>query len=604
MSENNLGLEVVTDTAHIDTELLYQGLPPGEPDDSDPYSPNTHFADIWDVVASRRAEVGFEDGKPLVDSMPRGGLAAVRGRLALAAMVTADDRLAFWRENFQPPDYMNNIKDAVNEHTGASLSQHITDMWARLTYHVGIEEAQSSTLLGTPNPNFMAGDERYWEGYYWDTADGLEGVMAEANDNEASGKDGSHLWSRVFQQLDNFSYIIDSTSKMRRTGPGRDKGFIPNGLRTYYLSRSQPPKFPQMVRRAAELYRGGAEYDRIIEEYLPQIVKEYNWWTKGEERLDARAGVRASDHSVLMPDGEILNRYWDTDDKPRPESALEDLHIAQHLPAADRGRFWRGMRIIAESGRDMDGQYLEDPERLETVIAERIVPTDLNAILADTERMIAQAYDRSGRSEPARQFHRRFEERVAAIIKYNVAGNDYASPFKFADSTFTHGAPTGFMSMNMAHPVARGLFPPALAESTCRVMVDHLLQLGGFVGAAESTGHQWNWPNGWAPDQEEGQNALLKTFELTGNNIWKMWADVAKVRWVNHHALIYQQLGRIAEKCNVVSADPLSVQNGEYSLQFGFFWTNGILRKFLSSMVNCPTLFGMRAGSNGLYVPR
>lgn len=568
--------------ANLDPDLFFQAGPYDEQQYLAPYSPDQRFPQLWGSVALRRAELGFPDGKPFVDCEPVDTLDAVETRLRLATVVTDEDKIAFWRANFRAPDYVADIKGAVDERTGTTLDQHISETWPRLTYH---SVHDKGTLLGTRHPRLKPG-ERYSEGYYWDTADGLEGMIAEAEDNP-------QLWHQVFGELRNFADTV-----------GRF-GFIPNGMRSYYLSRSQPPKFAQMVRRVAESYQGGARHSEIIEEFLPQIVNEYNWWMKGAERLDARAGVRAVDHAVLMPGGEVLNRYWDTKDTPRPESEKEDLETAERLPASHHGRFYRNVRIIAATGRDMDGEYLDDPERLETAVAERIVPVDLNSILADTERTIAQAHDRAGRSVPAREFHQRFENRVAAIIKYNVAGNDYASAFKFADDSFTHGAPTGFKSMNMAHPVARGLFPPQLAESTCRVLVNEMLQAGGFVGSLLHTGHQWNWPNGWAPDQEEGQNALLRTFEMTGNPLWKLYADVAKIRWVGHHGIIFQQLGKIAEKCNVVSADPLDVQNGEYKLQFGFLWTNGILRKFLKSMVECPTLFGLRTNNGtSLYLPQ
>lgn len=573
MHQNN-SIEIAAQNA-ADVDLLTHGLPYDEQRYPVPYSPDERFPQLWGCVALRRAELGFADGKPFVDCEPVDSIEAVEGRLAVASVISDDDKIAFWRTNFKAPGYVSDIKGAVAESTDVPLSEHITDMWPRLTYHV---PQDSGTLLGTRHPHLKSG-ERYSEGYYWDISDGIEGMITEAQESPA-------MWRQVFGVLRNLADTIERF------------GFIPNGMRSYYLSRSQPPKYAQMVRRVAESYNGGSRHSEIIEEFLPQIVKEYEWWMKGAEHVDARAGVRAADHVVVMPDGEMMNRYWDTKDTPRPESAEEDWHTAQRLPESQRGNFYRNVRILAECGRDMNGEMLEDPERLETAIAERIVPVDLNSILADTERMIAEAHVRAGRSVPAQQFQAAFEARKAAILKYNVGYNGYPSAFKFRDNTFTEGAPTGYKSMNMAHPAARGLLPPEIAENVCRILVDEFLQQGGFVASLYRTGHQWDWPNGWAPDQEEGQNALTKTAELTGNNLWNLWADVAKLRWVNHNSIVYRLLGKVSEKTNVVTGDPLDVQNGEYNLQFDFLWTIGILRKFMSKMVQCPTIFGMKAAHN------
>ncbi|HYH74893.1 MAG TPA: trehalase family glycosidase, partial [Candidatus Saccharimonadales bacterium] len=65
---------------------------------------------------------------------------------------------------------------------------------------------------------------------------------------------------------------------------------------------------------------------------------------------------------------------------------------------------------------------------------------------------------------------------------------------------------------------------------------------------------------------------------------WIAWANVARSRWVGRHTRIFKALGKIVEKCNVIDRNPLAVQDGEYPLQDGFLWTNGILRKFMTHL--------------------
>ena len=56
--------------------------------------------------------------------------------------------------------------------------------------------------------------------FYWDSYFSIVGLLESGEDELALG------------MIDNFAYLIDSF------------GFIPNGNRSYFLSRSQPPLCP------------------------------------------------------------------------------------------------------------------------------------------------------------------------------------------------------------------------------------------------------------------------------------------------------------------------------------------------------------------------
>ena len=60
------------------------------------------------------------------------------------------------------------------------------------------------------------------------------------------------------KMVDNFAYLIDTI------------GFIPNGNRQYYMSRSQPPFFALMVNEIS------AKDPKKALKYLPALEKEYN----------------------------------------------------------------------------------------------------------------------------------------------------------------------------------------------------------------------------------------------------------------------------------------------------------------------------------------
>ena len=148
-----------------------------------------------------------------------------------------------------------------------------------------------SSLLPLPQPYVVPGG-RFREIYYWDSYFTMLGL-------EESGRR-----DLVVDMVHDFAYLIDTY------------GHVPNGTRTYYLSRSQPPFFFEMVGLLSS-----DDPARAFVRYLPELKREYAFWMEGAQSL--RRG-RAHRRVVALPDGSILNRYWDDRDTPRDESYRED----------------------------------------------------------------------------------------------------------------------------------------------------------------------------------------------------------------------------------------------------------------------------------------
>ncbi|WP_267459622.1 trehalase family glycosidase, partial [Psychrobacter sp. TAE2020] len=114
----------------------------------------------------------------------------------------------------------------------------------------------------------------------------------------------------------NFAYLIDTV------------GFIPNGNRNYYLTRSQPPFFSVIVSLLED-------YDSLAaDHYLDQMLTEYKFWMNGAETL--RNPGEAFEHSVILSDGTLMNRYYDRGETPRPEAYKEDYHLAKRVGGDDK----------------------------------------------------------------------------------------------------------------------------------------------------------------------------------------------------------------------------------------------------------------------------
>src|SRR5699024_55024 len=135
------------------------------------------------------------------------------------------------------------------------------------------------------------------EVYYWDSYFTMLGLAESGH------------WDKVADMVANFAWEIDTF------------GHIPNGNRSYYLSRSQPPFFAFMVELLAQ-----NKGDDALKQYLPQLQKEYAYWMEGTEDLQPGGQNK---RVVKLEDGTILNRYWDDRDTPRPESWNEDITTAK-----------------------------------------------------------------------------------------------------------------------------------------------------------------------------------------------------------------------------------------------------------------------------------
>jgi alpha,alpha-trehalase len=124
---------------------------------------------------------------------------------------------------------------------------------------------------------------------------------------------------------------------------------FPNGNRSYYNSRSQPPVLSLMV----EIYLQNIDQrqidigSQVLNHWVQGLDKEYQFWVSAKEQLiDDTAAIK---RVVKMPNGVCLNCYWDDSVEPRPESYQEDIEAAENITAAKRPAFYRNIRAACGS---------------------------------------------------------------------------------------------------------------------------------------------------------------------------------------------------------------------------------------------------------------
>lgn len=291
-------------------------------------------------------------------------------------------------------------------------------------------------------------------------------------------------------------------------------------------------------------------------------MKGYRSLAKREHNAFARV--------AQMPNGILLNRYYDNKKTPRPESVLDDLETANGAPSRQPDRLYLHLRAGAESGWDFSSRWFEDAKDIRTIHTADIIPVDLNCLLYELETTIAETYRLLYQPLLAKKFQAAAERRVQAIQEY--CWNE--SEGFFVDYNF-------HKHQQMPHLTLAGVFPlylkiatPAQAEAVAARIERDFLQKGGVVTTLIETGQQWEWPNGWAPLQ-------WTTIVGLRNYGYHELAEEIKKRWIKTNLKVFQEKAKLVEKYDVVDPDRPG-GGGEYPLQDGFGWTNGVLAALLA----------------------
>jgi alpha,alpha-trehalase len=406
----------------------------------------------------------FPDSKTFVDARPLLPPAEIAARYAAARTSTEFDLSVFVDQHFERP---RSVGEHFQTDMSRTMEEHIRALWPALTRPPDAADAYSS-LLPLPNAYVVPGG-RFREIYYWDSYFTMLGLIE-------SGR--THV---VRSMLDNFAYLI------------RTVGSVPNGNRTYYLSRSQPPFFAAMV----HLYGAATDTTQALR-YLDAIEAEHEFWMNGADGLAPGEAYR---RVVRLNNGSLLNRYWDDRPEPRPESHREDFELAQTLPEERREAFYRNIRAAAESGWDFSSRWMRDPSDLRTLETTELVPVDLNSLLHHTERTIAalRAFrGQPGDREVAQRFAQAAEDRRQALL---AASYDSASGFFYDVRWRTGERVTDRPTLAAASALYFGLATTEQGQAVADRLERDFLSPGGFVTTLIASGQQWDAPNGWPPLQ-------------------------------------------------------------------------------------------------------
>ncbi|MDF0705717.1 MAG: trehalase family glycosidase [Bacteroidota bacterium] len=473
----------------------------------------------------------FEDSKTFVDLVPTKDIAILEKEY-----LNTKDNQGFRLDSFVLKNFKNRSLEGLQFKldTTRNMYEHISNMWNILKRSPDSVIANSSRIA-LPYKYVVPGG-RFQEIYYWDSYFTLEGLLVDNEEEVAQG------------MVQNFAFLIDSL------------GFIPNGTRDYYKTRSQPPYFALMVDAIAR------DNNDLLVEYLPQMTKEYNYWMEGALPGDSLNPVK---RVVNLKSGETLNRYWDSGQTPRPESYREDFLLAEGLESDSlKQRLYKNLRSAAASGWDFSSRWFGEEGGLASTETISILPVDLNCLLYFMEKSIARASAIKGDTTSQEHYLDLAEKRKSMIQAYFWNETEgYYFDYNIEDETFTPK-----LTLAGVTPLFFEIATPDQAEQVKNVIMNAFLKEGGLVTTLEHSGQQWDAPNGWAPLQWLAVNGLLNYG----------YVDEAKEimnRWLTLNEKVYQNTGKMMEKYNVEDLSLLS-GGGEYPTQDGFGWTNGVALGF------------------------
>lgn len=473
----------------------------------------------------------YGDGKTFVDLIPKKRMEQIQKEYMLVKSDPDFDLREFLALHF----YKYSAYDAqFTPLREATPQAHIASLWQHLERK---NRRDRGSLLALPNPYIVPGG-RFQEQFYWDSYFIMLGLAADGR------------WDMIEGMVKNCAYMI------------RKFGFIPTANRTYFLSRSQPPLFSQMVQLLAK-HKGR----RVLVTYLPYLLTEYRFWMKGRGSL-AKAEFRAMRRVAEMPNGLLLNRYYDDKKTPRPESLAQDSATAEAAPGRQSERLFLHLRAAAESGWDFSSRWFLDEHDIRTTHTADIIPVDLNSLLHMLESTIAESYRLLKNPIAARKYTVAAERRARAMNEYCWSDDEQF----FVDYNFHKNAPTGRLSLAAAFPLYARIATTEQAQAVAGRLGRDFLQPGGLRATLVATGQQWDAPNGWAP---------LHWIAIEGlrNYGHHELASEIKQRWIATNLTVFESDHKFVEKYDVTYSQKGG--GGEYPLQDGFGWTNGVLEALL-----------------------
>lgn len=395
------------------------------------------------------------------------------------------------------------------------VREYISSSWDSTVRYNPEDEG---TLLGLPCPYTVPCPEgTFQEMYYWDTFFTNEGLLRDGRTELAAGN------------VENMMYLIQK------------HGYMPNGSRTWYLNRSQPPYLAWMVESVFD-----ATGDTLwLARAYDVIAKEYDFWVT---QRGTSVGLSAYSSSA---DDALAEEFVNTASQRLCHDFRSDC--ATH---EDMLRMGRHFAAEAESGWDFNPRFLRR--------CEDFCPVDLNANLYHYERLMGRFSKILGGGDE-QLWSTRAGRRKELMDRY-MKGDDGL----YYDYDHVSGTRSPVVSAAVFNLLAAGVPDADDAQALAEAALARLECSFGLAMCAEGDygyDYQWSWPYGWAP----GAYMAVRGLENYGFS-----SDAARLaeKYVNSICRIYRRTGTLWEKYDVT--DIFADVDAEYETPEMLGWSAGV----------------------------
>ncbi len=387
------------------------------------------------------------------------------------------------------------------------IKQYIAAHWDECI-HTNMQD--KGTLIGLPYPYTVPAVGFFDEMYYWDTY--FTNIGLRISGRQAQAK----------HNVDNMLYMV-----------GR-YGFMPNGNRTFYLNRSQPPFLSLMVRDVYDDYR-----DPVwLRSAYQMLEKEYAFWT---EKRTAPVGLAHYDAELSAEDVEI-----------EADKLTDRIGIRLDIP---REQMAHHFMATAESGWDINPRWGFE--------GYHYAPVELNSLLYMLETNMAY-FAQELHDDAAAVWRRRAENRRR--LMFSLMEN---SDGLLMDYNVSSDKRNDIFSCASLFPLFAGLAEQRHAQA----IVEHLPRLETDWGVLtceknETPGrYQWDYPNGWA---------CLQYIAMVGLDRYGYCKEARRIaeKYVSLVEKVFAKTHNLWEKYNVVEGS-INVSN-EYEMPAMMGWSAGV----------------------------
>ena len=375
---------------------------------------------------------------------------------------------------------------------------------------VAVNKEDNDTLIGLPYPYTVPAVGHFDELYYWDTYFTNKG-LEELGD-----------YTQVKYNTDDMLFLVEKY------------GFMPNGNRTYYLSRSQPPFLSQMVR---DVYEHSKDKEWLLSAY-EILLKEYDFWMN--KRISP-VGLNVYGGDVDKND--FAGKVQHYENRTKMQWPEEPYDIARHCA------------ICCESGWDMNPRWGRE--------GFNYLPVDLNSLMYMFEKNMEFFSSVLGLGKEE-FWENAAKHRKELMMKYMCADDGVLYDYNFVSQKRST-----MLTAASLYP----LFANMLTEEEVSGSISKLMSLEAEYGILtcednEELGtYQWNYPNGWP---------CLQYIAAVGLKNYEYSEDAKRIasKYVTLVEKAFDETGNLWEKYNVVEGN-IEVCGENYSMPVMMGWTAG-----------------------------